>query len=544
MMQWLFPLPATSSALVGPSTAGIRQRRPSRVVCVLLGWGLAAAMLPVAAVTAQEAPAARVENLTTVDAALREAFPKSARFEQVSLVPTEAECRAMEKRLRRGVATSGVGFMRALDSDGAVLGYARVIGEIGKFHPITFLVATTPKAKVQSVSVLVYRESHGGEVRRKRFLRQFRGKGTRSSLRLNRDVINISGATLSARAIARGVKRVVHSVDQFIVGPSARKSLSWLSYTPPGAQADGGSQERNAESPKQASSAAATSRVRRVRYAMGTTLDVQVHASPDVAARALAAAFDEVERLEALLSSYRTDSDISRVNRTGAAGAVVVSSETIACLSRALEFARLSAGAFDPTLQRDGHRHVVLDRAACTVRLLRPSLRLDLGGIGKGFALDQAARVLEEHGVSSALLNFGGQVLALDPPPGAAEWIVAVRDPADASGCLGFYSLQRGSVATSGSYERGAHVTDPRTGGPPRALASTCVAHTATAADAWSTIADVVGAEATALASADDDGVSLLVVSRTGELLLAEASGQATFQAFAVADADVRSVTP
>jgi hypothetical protein len=95
------------------------------------------------------------------------------------------------------------------DGDGEPLGFAVVDEEIGKYRPITFMVGTTPDLEVRNVEVLVYRESRGGDVRRNRFLRQYRGKSADDPIRSYQDIINIAGATLSVNALNLGVKRVL-----------------------------------------------------------------------------------------------------------------------------------------------------------------------------------------------------------------------------------------------------------------------------------------------------------------------------------------------
>ncbi len=97
----------------------------------------------------------------------------------------------------------------ALDDSGMLAGVYRIAKEVGKYAPFEFLVAMGPDLKVKDVIVLTYRESRGGEVRRSRFLRQYRGKSAKSPVRLNRDVIGIAGATLSAQAVNRGVKKAL-----------------------------------------------------------------------------------------------------------------------------------------------------------------------------------------------------------------------------------------------------------------------------------------------------------------------------------------------
>jgi len=92
---------------------------------------------------------------------------------------------------------------------GKVDGYALIDQEVGKTEPITFLTAITPEGRVKEVEVLVYREPIGGEVREERFLRQYRGKGPSDPVRVGRDLANVTGATLSARAVSAGVKRAL-----------------------------------------------------------------------------------------------------------------------------------------------------------------------------------------------------------------------------------------------------------------------------------------------------------------------------------------------
>ena len=93
------------------------------------------------------------------------------------------------------------------------MGYAIVGDEIGLYKPITFLVKISEARRVESVQVMVYRESRGGEVRRQRFLRQYKGKGGKSPIRINRDVIGVTGATLSVRALNAGVKKALAVVQ-------------------------------------------------------------------------------------------------------------------------------------------------------------------------------------------------------------------------------------------------------------------------------------------------------------------------------------------
>jgi Na+-translocating ferredoxin:NAD+ oxidoreductase RnfG subunit len=110
---------------------------------------------------------------------------------------------------------------RVLVGRGALRGYAVVTEEIGKYRPITFMVGATPDLAVRDVEVLAYRESRGGEVKRKRFLSQYRGKRAADPIDVNRDIVNISGATISVRSLNAGVKRVLAELT-LLYGPASR----------------------------------------------------------------------------------------------------------------------------------------------------------------------------------------------------------------------------------------------------------------------------------------------------------------------------------
>jgi hypothetical protein len=160
-----------------------------------------------------------LEVYLSVEQALRLVFPTSERIVPHEVRLTEAQAARVgalaDHPLREESFTVYAGL-----TQGRLDGYAVVTEEIGKFHAITFLVAVTPAGQVKRVDVLVYRESRGGEVRHRRFLRQFEGKGVRDPIRLNRDLLNIAGATLSVRAMSRGVRKVLGVIREAYGVPS------------------------------------------------------------------------------------------------------------------------------------------------------------------------------------------------------------------------------------------------------------------------------------------------------------------------------------
>ena len=149
------------------------------------------------------------EQLLTREQALREIFPEGTRTVDETRVLAAAQRGRLEHELGRRVDDDEIVVTRVFDAAGTVRGFAVVTEEIGKYRPITFMVGVTPELAVRDVAVLVYRESRGGDVKRRRFLNQYRGKTIRDPIDVNRDIINISGATISVRSINAGVKRVL-----------------------------------------------------------------------------------------------------------------------------------------------------------------------------------------------------------------------------------------------------------------------------------------------------------------------------------------------
>lgn len=156
----------------------------------------------------------------TPDQARLELFPETTSFErEVRLIPGSFK-EDLERRLGRRFDEDSLEVHIAYDPKRNLLGYSVVTEEIGKYRPMTFMVAMGTDFRVRGAAVLVYRESRGGEVRRSRFLRQYRGKSARDPIRINRDIIGISGATMSVRSLNFGIKKVL-AVTEFLYGVQA-----------------------------------------------------------------------------------------------------------------------------------------------------------------------------------------------------------------------------------------------------------------------------------------------------------------------------------
>ena len=278
----------------------------------------------------------------------------------------------------------------------------------------------------------------------------------------------------------------------------------------------------------------AEQRLVRSRRLMGVPWSVTVAGGGAGAEAAAEAALDEVARLERILSDYDPQSELSRLSASAPTRRPVpLSADLAAVLIRALAIRDASGGAFDPTVgplttlwrqaRRSGRlplpERLTAARAAvgpATLRvegdppaamLTRPGMRLDLGGIGMGYAIDRALALLAGRGITSALVDASGDVGCSGAPPGSDAWRVTVAplDPADADGEGATIRVARAAVTTSGDAfqaveidgRRYSHIVDPRTGiGVAGPAAVTVIAPDCTAADALATAASVLGPDA------------------------------------------------
>lgn len=259
---------------------------------------------------------------------------------------------------------------------------------------------------------------------------------------------------------------------------------------------------------------------------MGGRVRIALYARTEADADAAAfAAFDAVADVDAAMSDYKEDSELSRFNRRSGQGDVAVSAPLMEVLQSARRFSALSGGAFDVTVgpavqlwrraRKEGHlpdaedlratlgrvgwNRLRLDPARGTARLDREGMRLDLGAIAKGYACDRALRALQARGVRRALVDAEGDLALGDPPPERASWRVRIAGEPDKT-----LLLARCGVATSGDAERYvevggrrfSHIVDPRTGlGLETRSQVTVVAPDGMSADALATALSVLGAE-------------------------------------------------
>jgi thiamine biosynthesis lipoprotein len=229
---------------------------------------------------------------------------------------------------------------------------------------------------------------------------------------------------------------------------------------------------------------------------MGTTFEILIPgAAARYAAEAAMEAFSELGRIEGELSRFVPTSDIARINILRRGETMKLGPDGFACLRVAAEMSALTGGAFDVTATGPGRRRgrrvrLALDLKTRMVKAADDGVNVDLGGIGKGYALDCMAAVLEEWEVGSALVHGGeSTAYATGAPPGKPAWRVKLRHPGRRGpGSAGVALLTEGAVSGSALLVRGRHVFDPRTGrAVPRGRASWAAASSAARADALST---------------------------------------------------------
>jgi thiamine biosynthesis lipoprotein len=286
---------------------------------------------------------------------------------------------------------------------------------------------------------------------------------------------------------------------------------------------------------------------------MGTRVSVELWADDDARGRELVAeVISEYRRVDDAMSTYKPDSEISRVNAHAAEGPMVISDDLFDLVERSLELSVASGGAFDITYDSVGYlydfrarqrptdeeieqrlgavdyRHVVLDKERRTIFFKTAGVRINLGGIAKGWVVERGAAMLRARGVEHALLNAGGDTRVLGDRRGQ-PWVVGIRHPRIADQVVTRLPLIDEAISTSGDYERYFeedgrryhHILNPATGRPTEGvLTVTVIGPDGTLTDGLDTAIFVLGVE---------KGLELIEAYPAYETIIVDASGKISY---------------
>lgn len=216
--------------------------------------------------------------------------------------------------------------------------------------------------------------------------------------------------------------------------------------------------------------------VRREMRLMGNRFEISVVGSDTVwAHNCIDGAAAEINRVEKLLSTLSDDSKVTEINRNAGIKAVKVSAEVFRLIERALEISELTYGAFDITYQADteqnesnqgesaNYTHVVLNAERSTVFLQQKGMRIGFGAISKGYAADRAKYILQFMGVSSGVVNAGGDLLTWGLQPDHQPWTIGTADPHQENQPYSDIRISNMAVATSGNFDKNAAINDKMT---------------------------------------------------------------------------------
>jgi thiamine biosynthesis lipoprotein len=285
---------------------------------------------------------------------------------------------------------------------------------------------------------------------------------------------------------------------------------------------------------------------------MGTLVEITLRQEDPKGAEAAEAAFAEIERLEAVFSSYIPTSDVSRITGAAGVGPVSVSPEVIEVLGVALRISELTRGAFDPTVGalfnvwdfsgEDGYvpseeevidllplvdyKKILIEENESKAGLSAAGMRLNLGGVAKGYIVGKAQEALKRVGVEWGIIKAGGDMAVFQKGNGE-PFTIGIQNPREAGRLLGKITIAEGAMATSGDYERffikdGVryhHILDPETGYPAkRSRSVTIIADDPTGADGLSTGVFVMGAKEGMELIETLDGVEAVIVDPDGRV--------------------------
>lgn len=479
------------------------------------------------------------EDYLSKDEALKMAFPDADSFKMHRMIATKAQRAKLSEKL--GVPLPSRFFKYYIvEQKGEIIGRAIAEEADGKYHPFGYLLALDKDHQVRSVEILNYHEKYGFEVKQETFTKQFKGLDSGNMQKRAHDIRIISGATISCRSLIKSVQRQLVYLDVMVKGgikPDSKPSKDVININ------RNGSNFQPLETIPHFR--------KRSQLLMGTVLEIQAYGKnrKDIDA-AFNMAFQEVNRIEQMFSTYLPDSEISKLNQLANQFPVQVSSEVIELLQRSNNLTEQTMGAFDISvgplvslwrsaaggkpdfmavqqcLELTGKEQIEIDVDSKKVSFKTNGIHLDLGGIGKGYSMDRAAEVLCTHGIHNALISFGGHILALNPPPGQKGWKIYLRNPKEEHRTLGYVEIKNASAATTADDQRGywingkrySHILNPKTGNPVTGSSSvTIITPKAEQGDALSTALFAMGPDQS-VRYGFDHSFQALIIDDEGEL--------------------------
>ncbi|MFQ5456333.1 MAG: FAD:protein FMN transferase [Nitrospirota bacterium] len=294
---------------------------------------------------------------------------------------------------------------------------------------------------------------------------------------------------------------------------------------------------------------------------MGTDIEIIVSVSDDISDKrvkdAINAALKEIKRIENLMSSWIDASEVSRINKNAGIRPVKVSKELFELISRAKKFSKITNGAFDisfaglkglwnfydnkkyvpeedeikKVLHLVNYRNIIMENDAV---FIKKGMRIDLGGIAKGYTIDRVAAILREYGIENALIKAGGDIRAEGRKDGK-PWKIGIQHPRKGSKFIGIINGEDISVSTSGDYERYFmkdgkryhHIIDPETGYPADRSQSVTILGTETVVtDALATAVFILGPEDGMKLVEQMRGIDAVIIDKNGNLSVSEGVGE------------------
>ncbi len=264
---------------------------------------------------------------------------------------------------------------------------------------------------------------------------------------------------------------------------------------------------------------------------MGSSFSITVVAESQLKADTyIDLAVNEISRIENLISSWKESSETTEINKAAGIKAIKVDNELLMLIKRSLMISKLTSGAFDisyasmdkiwkydgsmtqlpskdeiaESIAKVGYNNIIIDEEKSTVFLKLKGMKIGFGGIGKGYAADQAKKLLIAQGVSGGIINASGDMNTWGKQANGEDWLVAITNPLNKEHAFGLFPISNRAVVTSGDYEKFvefagkkySHIIDPRTGYPASGIISTTVfADSAEMADALATSMIVLGQE-------------------------------------------------